>query len=48
MIVLRKILVLIDNISEWTGKIFSFLTLVLMLTVVYDVAMRYLLNRPTE
>ena len=48
MIVLRKILVLIDNISEWTGKIFSFLTLVLMLTVVYDVAMRYLFNRPTE
>jgi TRAP-type mannitol/chloroaromatic compound transport system permease small subunit len=45
---LRKFLDIIDNISEWTGKIFSFVTLALMLIVVYDVAMRYILNCPTE
>ena len=44
----RKFLNIIDNISEWTGKIFSFVTLALMLIVVYDVAMRYIVNRPTE
>jgi len=45
---LRKFLGIIDNISKWTGKIFSFLIIALMLIVVYDVAMRYILNRPTE
>ena len=48
MNVLRKALSIIDNISEWTGRMFSFICPALMLIVVYDVAMRYILNRPTE
>jgi len=48
MRLLRKLLSIIDSISEWTGKIFSFVTLALMIVVVYDVAMRYIINRPTE
>jgi TRAP-type mannitol/chloroaromatic compound transport system permease small subunit len=48
MKIFQKFVIIIDSISEWTGKIFSFLTLALTFVVVYDVAMRYLLNRPTE
>lgn len=45
--VLKKVLHLIDNFNEWCGKVFSILSAVLMLVVIYDVLMRYLLTRPT-
>jgi TRAP-type mannitol/chloroaromatic compound transport system permease small subunit len=45
---MRKFVSFIDNISEWTGRIFSFVTLALMIIVVYDVAMRYIINRPSQ
>lgn len=36
-----------DSISEWTGKIFSWLIIALMLLVVFEVIMRRFLNSPT-
>ncbi len=37
----------IDNISIYTGKIFRWAGLLLSLVVLYEVAARYLFNRPT-
>lgn len=42
-----KFLEMIDKISEWTGKIFSFAFIAASFVVVYAVTMRYLFNRPT-
>lgn len=36
-----------DGISEWTGRIFSWVIILLMLLVVFEVVMRRFLNRPT-
>jgi len=38
----------IDSISQWSGKIVSFLILVLMCVVLIEVVMRYVLNNPTK
>ena len=38
----------IDYMSEWSGKIFSFLFVVLMCVVLIEVVMRYVLNNPTK
>jgi len=43
----KSILSIIDSISEWVGKVFSFLILFLALIVGYEIIMRYVLNRPT-
>jgi len=43
----RRILEIIDSISEWTGRIFSWTVVVLTVLVVLEVVMRRLLNRPT-
>jgi TRAP-type mannitol/chloroaromatic compound transport system permease small subunit len=43
----EKALKLIDRISEWTGRIFSWIIIILMLLVVYEVVMRRFFNRPT-
>lgn len=43
----KSILSIIDSISEWIGKVFSFLLLVLALIVGYEIFMRYVMNRPT-
>lgn len=37
----------IDNISEWTGKIFSFLLVALTAVILFEVVMRYLFTNPT-
>lgn len=37
----------IDNLSEWAGRIFSFLVLVLVALTVYEVFMRRVLGSPT-
>ena len=42
-----KGLSVIDNMSDWTGKIFSFLVLAATIVVVYGVTMRYVFNAPT-
>jgi len=37
----------IDNISKWTGRVVSFLIVVLTSLICLEVVARYLLNRPT-
>jgi TRAP-type mannitol/chloroaromatic compound transport system permease small subunit len=37
----------IDSISDWIGKIVSFLILILMGVVLFAVVMRYIVNKPT-
>jgi len=48
MRVLGKVFHIIDMISEWSGKLVSFLLLPLIAFIVYDVLMRYVFNRPTD
>jgi TRAP-type mannitol/chloroaromatic compound transport system permease small subunit len=43
----EKALKWIDRFSEWTGRIFSWIIIVLMFLVVYEVIMRRFFNRPT-
>ena len=39
---------IIDRISEWIGKSFSWLVYVMMLVVAYEVTSRYVFNSPTR
>lgn len=48
MRVLGKVFHIIDMISEWSGKLVSFLMLPLIAFIVYDVLMRYVFNAPTD
>ena len=48
MRVLGKVFHIIDMVSEWSGKLVSFLILPLTAFVVYDVVMRYVFNAPTD
>jgi len=43
----QKFLYRIDKISDWTGKVFSWLIMVLTLVVCVEVFKRYILNAPT-
>jgi len=43
-----RILSVIDSISEWSGKIFSFLILAMTFVLMYDVVMRYVFNAPVK
>ena len=36
-----------DTVSEWSGKIFSWLVIPLMLGLVYEVVSRYAFSAPT-
>lgn len=45
---LKKILRFIDSISEWTGRIFSWVVLILMALVVFEVIMRRFIGKPTD
>jgi len=47
MRVIKKLYNGIGVVSEWSGKVVMFLVVVLMVTIAYDVFMRYLLNAPT-
>ena len=42
-----QLLHLVDAISTWVGKAFSWLIVLLMVTVVVEVFKRYALNAPT-
>jgi TRAP-type mannitol/chloroaromatic compound transport system permease small subunit len=43
----KRLLKIIDAISEWTGRIFSWTIVVLAIFVISEVFMRRVLNRPT-
>jgi len=47
MKILTLFLNAIDGINHVLGKIFSWLTLVIMVLIVYDVFMRYFISKPT-
>jgi TRAP-type mannitol/chloroaromatic compound transport system permease small subunit len=42
-----KIIRFIDSINKWLGNVLCYLVLGMMLTGVYEVGMRYFLNKPT-
>jgi TRAP-type mannitol/chloroaromatic compound transport system permease small subunit len=44
---MEKVLQVIDGVSEWTGKLGSFLIAVLTVIICYDVSLRYIFNMPT-
>lgn len=44
---MRKFLHIIDNISEWTGRIFSWTIIVLAILVILEVILRRFFGRPT-
>ncbi|MCP4693625.1 MAG: TRAP transporter small permease subunit [Desulfobacterales bacterium] len=44
---MKKILKIIDGISEWSGKIFSYLLWPGVAVLVYEVVARYVFNAPT-
>jgi TRAP-type mannitol/chloroaromatic compound transport system permease small subunit len=41
-------LFMIDRLSAWAGKAFAWTAVLLTLIICYDVALRYILNRPTQ
>lgn len=41
-------LLMIDRISAWAGKTFAWACVLLTAVMCYDVALRYILNRPTQ
>lgn len=44
---MEKVLNFIDNLSEWCGRIFSWLILLMTVLIVYEVIKRRFLNDPT-
>lgn len=44
---MEKALRAIDAISEWTGRLGSFLIAILTLIIFYDISVRYIFNSPT-
>lgn len=44
---MRRIVNLIDSISEWTGKAISWIVVILTVVLGYEVLMRYFFNAPT-
>jgi TRAP-type mannitol/chloroaromatic compound transport system permease small subunit len=45
---MEKILRIIDRASEWTGKLASFLVVILTLAIGYDITVRYLFAIPNQ
>jgi len=45
---LKKIVTRIENLTEWSGKIFAWIVIPLVAFTVYDVIMRYLFQAPTK
>ena len=43
----KLVLSVIDTISEWSGKIFSMLILIITGILMYEITMRYVFNAPT-
>ena len=44
---MKKLLAIIDALSIWTGKAASWLVLVVVVFVVYEILMRYVFHLPT-
>ena len=44
---IEKYLRMQDGLSEWVGRVISWLALVLILTLIYEVGSRYFFNAPT-
>jgi TRAP-type mannitol/chloroaromatic compound transport system permease small subunit len=44
---MRRILAVIDSISEWSGKIVSFLIIFIMTILLFEVLLRFIFNSPT-
>lgn len=44
---IERLLIFIDAVNEWTGRIIAYLALFMMFTIVYEVFMRYVFNMPT-
>lgn len=44
---MKSILKVIDSISEWLGKIISFLVIVVTVVILYEVVARYVFSSPT-
>lgn len=44
----NRLLSIIDAISEWSGKLVSWLVLVLTMVLGYEIVMRYVFNAPTK
>ena len=44
---MKKVLAFIDRLSDWSGKLISFLALVIMFIIGYEVVARYIFNAPT-
>lgn len=45
---MNRYLFMIDRISAWSGKLFAWAVVLLTLLVCWDVAMRYIFNRPSQ
>ena len=45
---MQRYLFFIDRVSEWSGKAFAWLIIVLTVAVSYDVLARYLFRAPTD
>lgn len=44
---MQKVLKLIDRINEYTGKTVSFLVILMVFIILYEIVARYIFNRPT-
>jgi TRAP-type mannitol/chloroaromatic compound transport system permease small subunit len=44
---MRRLLVIIDSLSTWTGKAGSWLTFLVVIFIVYEIMMRYVFHLPT-
>jgi TRAP-type mannitol/chloroaromatic compound transport system permease small subunit len=44
---MRRVLAFIDSVSEWSGKLVSWLILIIMAVLLIEVALRFLFNAPT-
>ena len=45
---MKAFLSVIDHISDWSGKIFSFLWIAVIIIIVIEVVLRYGFNAPTN
>jgi TRAP-type mannitol/chloroaromatic compound transport system permease small subunit len=45
---MKQFLAVIDGISEWSGRLISFLIIFMMAILLYEVAMRFVFNAPTN
>lgn len=45
---MEKAFRVVDNLSEWTAKLSSYLMPALVVAICYDITMRYLFNKPTH